>query len=223
MDTEAQRHAESVHPSALHKAPSIGSDDDNDWTCSICLVRPCSCRQHYLVCRKAAQTALTGRASLPGGPCNCRTVLCGSGRAAWCLLACSLPACMLSLACLPFLRQLKQCSILQAALLGPLLLLPHALLACASCRASCTSPLASPAGTNSAAPAPLRAAGMSKVLGKVKAILDNIPAETKCPECRQMWVYSGAIQLKSVDEFCALQVRRPCALRCGPGCTTDVG
>ena len=50
-------------------------------------------------------------------------------------------------------------------------------------------------------PCALRAAGMSKVLGKVKAILDNIPAETKCPECRQMWVYSGAIQLKSVDEF----------------------
>ena len=50
-------------------------------------------------------------------------------------------------------------------------------------------------------PCALRAAGMSKVLGKVKAILENIPAETKCPECRQMWVYSGAIQLKSVDEF----------------------
>ena len=52
LDTEAQRHAESVHPSTLHKAPSIGSDDDNDWTCSICLVRPCSRRQHCLVRRK---------------------------------------------------------------------------------------------------------------------------------------------------------------------------
>eukprot|EP00891_Asterochloris_glomerata_P005309 jgi/Astpho2/5309/fgenesh1_pg.00075_%23_8_t len=104
MDAEAQRHAESVHPSTLHKAPSIGSDDDNDWTCSICL----------------------GILYKPIG------LSCGH----------------------------KFCR-----------------------------------------PCALRAAGMSKVLGKVKAILDNIPAETKCPECRQMWVYSGAIQLKSVDEF----------------------
>ena len=50
--------------------------------------------------------------------------------------------------------------------------------------------------------------GKGNALGTVRAILDHVPADAACPECRTRGVFVFAIQLKETERL----IRQRCAL-----------